>query len=104
MAMKQYIDLVISVLTLLTLVSGLYFAIRRFGLKRERFTFLRMAISATSVYGTGDLVLVVLTVHLENKGDTRINARQSEARTGTFTTRARTCVSTRALSKFAPCR
>jgi len=73
--MMQYINLTISVLTLLTLTSGLYFAIRRWGLKRECFTFLRMTIDAKSIFDAGDLVLVAITVHLENKGDTRIDAR-----------------------------
>lgn len=73
--MKTYLDLIISILTLVTMASGLYFAIRRFGLKRERFTFLRMAIDAKVVQNSGDLVLVSVVVHLENKGDTRISAR-----------------------------
>jgi len=74
--MKPYIDLIISILTLITLASGLYFAIRRFGLKRERFTFLRVALEARSVCEADDLVLVAITVRLENKGDTRINTRR----------------------------
>jgi hypothetical protein len=73
--MKPYIDLAISVLTLVTLVSGLYFAIRRFGLKRERFTFLKLTVETKTVWDAGDVALVAITVHLENKGDTRINVR-----------------------------
>jgi len=80
--MKQYVDLAISVLTLVTLASGLYFALRRFGLKRERFTCLRMAIDARSICEARDLVLVALTVHLENKGDNRINARHQRGKDG----------------------
>jgi hypothetical protein len=80
--MNQYVDLIISILTLMTLASGLYFAIRRFGLKRERFTFLRVAVEVRSIYDAGDLVLVAITVHMENKGDTRINARRERGKDG----------------------
>jgi len=74
--MKPYVDVIVSILTLLTLAWGLYFAIRRFGLKRERFSFLRLTLDAKVVRDAGDLVLVVITVHIENKGDTRISARR----------------------------
>jgi len=73
--MKPYLELTISVLTLVTLASGLYFAIRRFGLSRERFTFLRLTIEAKTLCGAGDVVLTAISVYLENKGDRRISAR-----------------------------
>jgi hypothetical protein len=78
--MKGYIDLAVSILTLITLASGLYFAILRFGLRRERFTFLSIAVSAKPVCARGSLVLVSLCVHLENKGDRRINTRRKRLR------------------------
>jgi len=80
--MKQSIELTISILDLLILAVGIYFAIRRFGLKRERFTFLRLAIDAKPVYDAGNVVLVALTVHLENKGNTRIDARRKRGADG----------------------
>jgi len=80
--MKDYIDLIVSILTLLTLASGLYFAIRRFGLKRERFTFLRLAVTASTIYQTTRVALVTITVQLDNKGDTRINARRAHGEDG----------------------
>jgi len=71
--MKPYVDVIVSILTLLTLAWGLYFAIRRFGLKRERFSFLRLTVDAKALKDAGNLVLVVITVHIENKGDARIS-------------------------------
>ena len=56
---------------------GLYFGYKRFGLKREQFTFLDVAVRAKPIHSVQDLVLVSLTVHLENKRDTRITARRS---------------------------
>jgi hypothetical protein len=80
--MKPFVDLVISILTLLTLASGLYFALWRFGLKRERSTFMRLTIDAKKIREVGDLVLVEVTVHIENKGDTRIDARRERDENG----------------------
>jgi len=74
--MKDILSIAVSILTLFTLGSGLYLAIVRFGLKRERATFLRMSIDAVIVSHANPPALVQLTVHLENKGDTRINARR----------------------------
>jgi len=65
--MKPYVDVIVSILTLLTLAWGLYFAIRRFGLKRERFSFLRLTVDAKALKDAGDLVLVVITVVPANK-------------------------------------
>src|SRR6266852_3840711 len=39
-------------------------------------------IDAKAIGGVGDLVLVVVTVHIENKGDTRINARRGQDEDG----------------------
>jgi hypothetical protein len=76
--MKEIIGTAVAILTLLTLGSGLYLAIVRFGLKRERATFLRISIDAAIVSHAKPAALVQLVVHLENKGDTRINARRLE--------------------------
>jgi hypothetical protein len=73
--MKDGLTIAISVLTLLTLASGLYLAVVRFGLKRERATFLRVSIHTSIVASNSSLALVNVVVCLENKGDTRINAR-----------------------------
>lgn len=80
--MKEYVELIISILTLITGVGGLCYAIRRFGLNRELFTFLRISVEARSVYDAGNVVLVAITVHLENKGDTRVNARREKRKDG----------------------
>ncbi len=78
--MKLEVDLLIKILTLMTLAVGIYFAIRRFGLKRERFAFATLSIGTESILEGEDLVLVVINVHLENRGDTRINARRRSGR------------------------
>ena len=69
--MKPCLELIIPILTLLTLVSGLVFAIYRFGLS----TSLKLTIKAKTVWGAGDVVLTAIRVHLENKGNRRIKAR-----------------------------
>ena len=74
---KDYVDVVVPVLTLGAVVWGIYSALRSFDLKRERFTFLKLNINAKPICSVQDLVLVNLTVHLENKGNTRITARQA---------------------------
>lgn len=76
--MKEILDTIISLMTLVTLASGLYLAIRRFGLKRELFTFLGLTLDATVVKCLNDLLLIAITVHLENRGDRRIEARTSK--------------------------
>jgi hypothetical protein len=73
--MKDGLTIAVSVLTLLTLAFGLYLAVVRFGLKRERATFLRVSIHTSIVARNSSLALVNVVVCLENKGDTRINAR-----------------------------
>jgi hypothetical protein len=76
--MKEILSIAVAILTLLTLGSGLYFAVVRFGLKRERATFLRINIDTVIVSHAKAVALVQLVVRLENKGDTRINARRLE--------------------------
>jgi hypothetical protein len=59
----------------LLLALGLYFALRRFGLRRAARTFLRVKIDATAIKEVGNLLLVSIVVGLENRGQTRISAR-----------------------------
>ncbi len=80
--MKEYLDITISVLTVLALASGVFLGVRRFGLKREGYAFLSLSLSAKNVHDLGDVVLISLTVHVENKGDTRINARCKRDKNG----------------------
>jgi len=63
-------------MTFLTLATGLYYAIRRFGLKRERFSFLNLTLDAKVMHDLGEVKLVSIVISLENKGETRINARR----------------------------
>jgi hypothetical protein len=70
------LDIIISILTLVTLASGLYFGIRRFGLMREKFAFLSINVDVEVIKQVDDLFLVSIMVHLENKGQTRISARK----------------------------
>lgn len=80
--MKAYLDLTVAALTLVTLALGLYFGVRRFGLKRERFGFLRLTVETRVVSDVGHLVLVEIVVRLENRGDTRISARRGATENG----------------------
>lgn len=73
--MKDYVDIVVGVATLITLVAGLYFAIRRFGLRREAKTFLQITVGARSIAKTPSTALVAIAIRLENRGGTRITAR-----------------------------
>lgn len=74
--MKPYFDFIVSVLTFLTLASGLYFGIRRFGLKRERFCFLNLTVDTKVIKNIGKVKLSSIVVTLENKGETRIDTRR----------------------------
>jgi hypothetical protein len=74
----QLLNIITSVLTLVTLASGLYFVIRRFGLMREKFAFLSLNVDVEVIKQVDDLFLVSIMVHLENKGQTRISARKGE--------------------------
>jgi hypothetical protein len=80
--MKEYVEVVVSVFTLLTLGSGLYLAVRKFGLAREYFTFLHLTLHTRCIQDAGDLVLIAITVQLENRGDTRIGARRQRGADG----------------------
>jgi len=80
--MKDILDLIISLLTALTLLSGLIFAIYRFGLKRERFSFLKMDVDTNIITAPGEVQLVSIIIKLENKGATRIDARRQQRTDG----------------------
>ena len=66
----QTLRVFISALTFFTLCL----AILRFWLKRERRTFLDLGLSASVIKEAEGSLLVAVTVHLENKGQTRISA------------------------------
>lgn len=72
---KTCIELAISFLNLLVLAGGLWFAIWRFGLKRERYSFLNLSIEPKILPGVGEVKLVSLVIRLENIGETKITAR-----------------------------
>lgn len=71
-----------TVVGALGVVVGGGWALNRYYEEREHFTFLRMAVDARSIYDRADLVPVAITVHLENKGDTRIDARRERGEDG----------------------
>jgi hypothetical protein len=77
--MGNALAITISLVTLLATASTLYLAIVRFGLKRERATFLRITVDAAVTAHSGVMALVSVVVRLENKGDTRINARTQKS-------------------------
>ena len=81
-AVMAYIDIITSILPLVTTVVALAWAIYRFGLARERWTFVRMSMEVRPVQESAGLVLVAVTVHLENKGNTRVDARQKRSEGG----------------------
>jgi len=74
---KAWVEIVLPVLTLITVIASICAALYKFGLRRERFTFLNLKISAKPIRSVQDVVLVNLAVHLENTGDTKITARQA---------------------------
>ena len=73
--MKEWLDLPVIVLTILTLASSLYLVFYRFGLKREKYTFLDLRVDTKVVDTIRELLVVSITIQLENKGQTRIDAR-----------------------------
>lgn len=77
-----YVDPLASFLTWITLTASLLFAIRRFGLRRESHTFMRITAEAKTVRAYRGLALVSITVHLENKGATQIRARRADRSEG----------------------
>lgn len=69
------LELILKVLTFLTVAITAGFTIRRFGLHRESATFLRVLVEPKEVVRIGDLVLTTITIKLDNLGQTRIDAR-----------------------------
>jgi hypothetical protein len=63
-------------------VAALAWAMWRFGINRGRFTFLDLDLSASALCANGDLLLVQVTVRLQNRGQTKIQARTREQLTG----------------------
>ena len=80
--MNAYVELVVSIFTAVSIVVTLFYAILRFGIKRELHTFMRISADAKTVGTDNELALVSVTVHLENKGGTRINARRGHGTDG----------------------
>ena len=75
-----YLDPILRIGTFLILAMGLFYAILRFGLKRERFSFLNITIDAKVMHDVGQVKLVSILVSVENRGDTRIKARRPRKR------------------------
>jgi len=71
-----YLDLILRLGNFLILATGLFYAILRFGLKRERFSFLNLTLDAKVMHDAGEVKLVSIVISLENRGDTRIKARR----------------------------
>jgi hypothetical protein len=65
-----------QVLAVVVVISGGFFAYRRF--VSQRLTAVRMTLDAKTVSEANGLALVAITVHLENKGDSRIRARRHD--------------------------
>lgn len=82
MSTNESVELVASVATAISLIGGLGYSIYRFGLNRERFTFLNMSMDARTVQRNESAALVAVTVHLENRGESSIRARVSRDRSG----------------------
>jgi hypothetical protein len=76
--LKAVVEILVGIATLLTLIYGVYTAIRKFGWSREECTFLRMELHAKVIREVGELLLVTVTIRLENKGQTRLSARKLE--------------------------
>ncbi len=70
-------ELFIGFLEVAVLAGGLAFAVWRFGINRETFTFFGLDIGAKVIKKSesGNLLLVSMVVHVENKGQTKIVAR-----------------------------
>jgi len=74
---KEIVEIVVGIATITTLGYGLYTAIRKFGWMREECTFLRIELDAKVIRRVGGLLLVAVTIRLENKGQTRLSARKA---------------------------
>lgn len=70
--MKEFIQAIISVIALLLTIYFICWV------RRERFTFLNLSIDANIITQLNEMSLVSITVILENKGKTRIEARRRE--------------------------
>lgn len=73
----RLLDITVKILTFFVLFVTAVLAVRRFGLQRETATFLRVTVSAEDLVVSRDLVLVALTVRLDNLGQTKIDARRT---------------------------
>ena len=69
------IDIILKILTFLTVAVTVFLAVRRFGLQRESATFLRVLVTAKEISKSGALVLTSISIKLDNFGQTRIDAR-----------------------------
>jgi hypothetical protein len=69
-------DIALYVSPAVVLVSFIW-AIWKFGLFRERSSFLRIGVTTTTITHSGPLALVLATVRLENLSNIRIDARSS---------------------------
>jgi hypothetical protein len=69
------IKLTISILTLLSLAAGFFFALYRFGIKREKHCFLNITLDKQVICKKNNLLLVSIKIGLANKGETRIFPR-----------------------------
>jgi hypothetical protein len=80
----MHIDLAVIVqfLTFLTLLGGLFVAIRKFGLSREYRAFVHMSVTSRTIRSDDRNALVAITVRIENKGDGRLNARRTRRADG----------------------
>jgi hypothetical protein len=75
---KEVVEIIVGAATVLTLLYGLYTAYRKFGWSREDRTFLRIELDARVIRKAAALVLVAVTIRLENKGQTRLSARKTQ--------------------------
>jgi len=57
------------------MIFGIFWGIRIFGIKREKFAFLNLTINANILKQANNLLLISIIIHLENRGQTRISAR-----------------------------
>jgi len=70
--MKEYIQ---SIVTVIVLLVTIYFVC---WIRREKYTFLNLSIDANIITQLNEIALVSITITLENKGKTRIEARRKE--------------------------
>jgi hypothetical protein len=68
-------NIIVSILTLLFLAAGFFFALYRFGIKREKYCFLNITIDKQVICKKNNLLLVSIKIGLANRGETRIFPR-----------------------------